>query len=63
MNKKILGIGATSAVAALLPVMGVFAATERTDTLNVTVEEGCAFAANATDHLGTWDVNSRHHGC
>ena len=49
MNKKILTIGATSAVAALLPVVGVFATTERTDTLNVTVEEGCAFAANATD--------------
>lgn len=49
MNKKILAIGATSAVAAAMPVLGVFAATTRTDTVRVTVEKGCTFTSDATD--------------
>ena len=49
MNKKILAIGATSAVAAAMPVLGVFAATTRTDTLNVSVEKGCTFSASSSE--------------
>ena len=49
MNKKALGIGAASFALAALPVVGVFADTTRTDTLSVTIEKGCSFAATAAD--------------
>ena len=47
--KKILGIGAASLALAALPVVGVFAATSRTDTLSVTIEKGCSFSSAAAE--------------
>lgn len=48
MNKKIIISGITSLGLAIVPTAGVFALTEHTDTVNVTVPPSCEFTVAST---------------
>lgn len=51
MKKKLIAAGAASLAVAAMPIVGVFAADDRsvTDTINVTVDASCTFSDGGAD--------------
>lgn len=71
MNKKVLVGSIASLALAMVPMMGVFAATTQTDTISVTIGDNCALSRKAftnggasgnTTHIngtdGTWSTDT-----
>jgi len=49
MKKSIIAAGAASIALAAMPVLGVFATPDVTDTIEVTIQESCTFTSGGAD--------------